>query len=424
VKKKRNFRIDELSLKKQIKFSYLIMLALVLLISSYSIYNIYRTSLDTALLTVPISLAIIATVISFVVIKLVTNQINYRLSEIKEATGNSKLALEDIAAASEEIAASNEDLDEQLSKSIKSVKRVNKANNQTSIEFKDIYNNLSETTTSVEEIAKANEELTEVIEQLAENSLGIRDEAARSRNEMKETNQLIHQGNLILKKTLAATDNLQNKIDDIDSISDTILEISNQTNLLALNAAIEAARAGEAGRGFSVVAEEIRQLAEKSNGATTEVQKILDEITVNANQVKSFLRVDKIEQNKNKKETVEFVFNEITENAAEVYKAMDSMYQLSEEQAAATEEAGASVQEVSANSEEVSAQNEEVLNSFEVSSDKFDINIKESNKLDMILDEIEEVSKDFAAGVEEQAGGTEEVLAMLEDLVEQSNYFG
>lgn len=424
MKKKRNFRIDELSLKKQIKFSYLIMLALVLLISSYSIYNIYRTSLDTALLTVPISLAIIATVISFVVIKLVTNQINYRLSEIKEATGNSKLALEDIAAASEEIAASNEDLDEQLSKSIKSVKRVNKANNQTSIEFKDIYNNLSETTTSVEEIAKANEELTEVIEQLAENSLGIRDEAARSRNEMKETNQLIHQGNLILKKTLAATDNLQNKIDDIDSISDTILEISNQTNLLALNAAIEAARAGEAGRGFSVVAEEIRQLAEKSNGATTEVQKILDEITVNANQVKSFLRVDKIEQNKNKKETVEFVFNEITENAAEVYKAMDSMYQLSEEQAAATEEAGASVQEVSANSEEVSAQNEEVLNSFEVSSDKFDINIKESNKLDMILDEIEEVSKDFAAGVEEQAGGTEEVLAMLEDLVEQSNYFG
>ena len=424
MKKKRNFRIDELSLKKQIKFSYLIMLALVLLISGYSIYNIYRTSLDTALLTVPISLAIIAIVISFVVIKLVTNQINYRLSEIKEATGNSKLALEDIAAASEEIAASNEDLDEQLSKSIKSVKRVNKANNQTSIEFKDIYNNLSETTTAVEEIAKANEELTEVIEQLAENSLGIRDEAARSRNEMKETNQLIHQGNLILKKTLAATDNLQNKIDDIDSISDTILEISNQTNLLALNAAIEAARAGEAGRGFSVVAEEIRQLAEKSNGATTEVQKILDEITVNANQVKSFLRVDKIEQNKNKKETVEFVFNEITENAAEVYKAMDSMYQLSEEQAAATEEAGASVQEVSANSEEVSAQNEEVLNSFEVASDKFDINIKESNKLDIILDEIEEASKDFAAGVEEQAGGTEEVLAMLEDLVEQSNYFG
>ncbi|SIQ54179.1 methyl-accepting chemotaxis protein [Halanaerobium kushneri] len=424
MKKKRKFRIDELSLKKQIKFSYLIMLALVLLISAYSIYNIYRTSLDTALLTVPISLAIIAVVISLVVIKLVTNQINYRLSEIKEATGNSKLALEDIAAASEEIAASNEDLDEQLSKSIKSVKRVNKANNQTSIEFKDIYNNLSETTTAVEEIAKANEELTEVIENLAENSLGIRDEAARSRNEMKETNQLIHQGNLILKKTLAATETLQEKIDDIDSISDTILEISNQTNLLALNAAIEAARAGEAGRGFSVVAEEIRQLAEKSNGATTEVQNILDEITVNANQVKSFLRVDKNKQNKNKKETVEFVFNEVTENAAEVYKAMDSMYQLSEEQAAATEEAGASIQEVSANSEEVSAQNEEVLNSFEIASDKFDINIEESNKLDIILDEIEEASRDFAAGVEEQAGGTEEVLAMLEDLVEQSNYFG
>ncbi|TDO94384.1 methyl-accepting chemotaxis protein [Halanaerobium saccharolyticum] len=420
--KKKTFKLDKLSLKKQIKLSYFIMLTLVLLISIYSIYNIYRTSLDAASLSVPITISIIAVIFSLLIIKLINNQINYRLEEIKEATKNSKSALEDIAAASEEIAASNEDLDEELTKSIKSVKKVNKANNQTSSEFKDIYNNLSETTTAVEEIAKANEELTEVIENLAENSLEIRNEAKTSRKEMKETNQLIHKGNLILKKTLKATEKLQEKIDDIDSISDTILEISDQTNLLALNAAIEAARAGEAGRGFSVVAEEIRELAEKSNGATIEVQNILDEITVNANQVKNFLRENKGAKNKGK--TVEFIFNEITENAAEVYQSMDSMYELSENQAAETEEAGASIQEVSANSEEVSAQNEEVLNSFEIASDKFDINIKESNRLDRTLDEIEELSKDFAAGAEEQAGGTEEVLAMLEDLVEQTNYLG
>lgn len=103
---------------------------------------------------------------------------------------------------------------------------------------------------------------------------------------------------------------------------------------------------------------------------------------------------------------------------------MDSMYELSESQASETEEASASIEEVSANSEEVTAQNEEVLNNFEVASDKFDVNIEQSKKLDNTLDDIEELSKDFAAGVEQQASETEEVLAMLEDLVEQTNYFG
>jgi methyl-accepting chemotaxis protein len=195
--------------------------------------------------------------------------------------------------------------------------------------------------------------------------------------------------------------------------------------LLALNAAIEAARAGEAGRGFSVVAEEIRQLAEKSNRATTEVQTLLNEITSNADQVKNFLRESSSQNHKNKAEkSVEFIFNEITENAAEVYKSMDSMFELSENQAAETEEASSSIEEVSANSEEVSAQNQEVLNSFEEASDKFNVNIKESNRLDGTLDEIEDLSKDFGSAVEEQAGGTEEVLAMLEELVEQTNYLG
>ncbi len=71
---------------------------------------------------------------------------------------------------------------------------------------------------------------------------------------------------------------LVGKLESVNSITDSISQIANQTNLLALNAAIEAARAGEAGKGFSVVAGEVRKLAESSKQAVQSITKILEEI--------------------------------------------------------------------------------------------------------------------------------------------------
>lgn len=73
---------------------------------------------------------------------------------------------------------------------------------------------------------------------------------------------------------------LVGKLESVNSITDSISQIASQTNLLALNAAIEAARAGEAGRGFSVVAEEVRKLAENSKHAVESITKILEEIKI------------------------------------------------------------------------------------------------------------------------------------------------
>lgn len=88
-----------------------------------------------------------------------------------------------------------------------------------------------------------------------------------------------------MASTSATVENLGRKSDDITSIISTITAIAEQTNLLALNAAIEAARAGEHGRGFAVVADEVRKLAEQSQRAASEVSTIVSSIQSEVNSI-------------------------------------------------------------------------------------------------------------------------------------------
>ncbi len=115
------------------------------------------------------------------------------------------------------------------------------------------------------------EELANTSSHIAENSEGVAKIAERTFFSMQEVNQKVVQTDTHIA-------NLEKKLTHIGGITELIDNVVEQTNLLALNASIEAARAGEFGRGFSIVAREVKKLASKSSSSINEIRAIIDEI--------------------------------------------------------------------------------------------------------------------------------------------------
>lgn len=123
-------------------------------------------------------------------------------------------------------------------------------------------------------------------------------EAGRGEHEVKQTVALIQQMISGVQQSVTAMDSLNLKNQQIASILDVISGISEQTNLLALNAAIEAARAGEAGRGFSVVADEVRNLASKTNEATNTIRGMIDGLRAETDKAVSHMQANQTHSKK------------------------------------------------------------------------------------------------------------------------------
>ncbi len=288
------------------------------------------------------------------------------------------------------------------------------------LKTKEVVNKLKETSqiiaTSSNEVNISSEEITRTIQEIAAGASSQAEESSQSfeitnnlatriddisdklnttfnnTNNMKEKNKLGNEAIVELKERFSdntsATFNvgegihkISEKSNSVGEIIETINSIADQTNLLALNAAIEAARAGEHGKGFAVVADEVRNLAVQSTQATQTIKDILEQITDVINDTHGDMDVakDMVEKVNKSLEVTENVFNELTLTTDNVIglvsSANDDIQQIDHDKdkvlnsieniSSITQESAASTEEVSAASEEQSASMEEISNTIQ-----------------------------------------------------------
>ncbi|WP_300162129.1 methyl-accepting chemotaxis protein [Solidesulfovibrio sp.] len=151
---------------------------------------------------------------------------------------------------------------------------------------------------------------------------------------------------------------LETRAEGIGRVLSVIGDIADQTNLLALNAAIEAARAGEAGRGFAVVADEVRKLAEKTMTATGEVATAVSEIQASTRQVVAGMNDAKVrvERNADMAEQSGVVLTRIVEQSNRIADMVRNIATASEQQSATSEEVNGSITHINALSQDIARQ--------------------------------------------------------------------
>jgi methyl-accepting chemotaxis protein len=289
---------------------------------------------------------------------------------------NLRELIHQVASSAEQVAASAEEL-------TASAEQTSKATEQIAATMQDVAAGVEKQVQSVEETSQTANQISIGAQQIASNAQNVSSIAVETAEKAtyggKTIDVAIKQMNSInqtVNGLAEAIKSLGERSKEIGQITDVITGIAEQTNLLALNAAIEAARAGEQGRGFAVVADEVRKLAEQSAQSAQQISQLISAIQEETNKAV---------------QSMEAATKEVVEGIGVVNTAGESFHQIQN----AIDEVTSHIQEISSATQQMAAGTEQMVQSMQL---------------------IAKVAETSAAGTQEASSVTEEQLAAMEEI--------
>ncbi|WP_220753472.1 MULTISPECIES: methyl-accepting chemotaxis protein [Shewanella] len=316
----------------------------------------YASSMSD-LMTMVVVMSLIGCVVSSIFLTYVNRTLSSNVNEISTAIGSlAKGVLKPLplTESRNEFFKIKQTFNQSIHQLSTLINELTLASTNTSSSSEELTSVMQNTASNTQSELSQVEGVSTAIGQLSSTSKEMSLNAAQAEGETKKAIDNVHQGHKALEQSIVLTqsinhsvqataamiEELKNSAIDIGEFTDVISAISEQTNLLALNAAIEAARAGEQGRGFAVVADEVRNLAEKTFQSAENIQNIIAKLqvqseTANNNMVSN---VSSIKESVELSENVKASFNDISDSVQTISEINTLVAFASQEQYSVTEE--------------------------------------------------------------------------------------
>ncbi len=333
-------------------------------------------------------------------------ELNQSASELSDASIQARAATDQITSSMQQMAASSQDQSTIVARTSSSVDQMANA-------IEGVARGAQEQSMSVSKATEITDQISSAIRQVAQNANAVSTDSASAADAAKKGSQTVEvtlAGMQTIKAKVGAAslkiEEMGKRSQEIGAIVETIEDIASQTNLLALNAAIEAARAGEQGKGFAVVADEVRKLAERSSLATKEIASLIKGIQNTVAEAVQAMEESSTEVKQG------------VENANLAGQALTDILTATEavnKQAALASEATARMEQAS----------QELVNAVDAVSQIVEQNTAAteemaatSNEVAQSIEHISSSTQQNNAEVEEVSGSTEEMSAQIAEVTE------